>query len=608
MGQTTTFVLLDDARAGEAVADALVYEQPQAVFVATRPDEVAGVLAEAEAARVAAGGSLAGFIAYEAGLALEPRLQPLAASRSGGAGPLVWLGLFSAPTRIAADDVAAWLADRGEGPGTIGPMEPQVSPGGYAAAFAQLREAIHAGDIYQANLTYQLAGSWRGDPVGLYAALRGSSAAGYGGLVFDGSHWLLSFSPELFFSLSGNEAKVKPMKGTRPRGADPAEDRALADDLITSVKDRAENLMIVDLMRNDLARVAEPGSVVVDAPFTVESYPTVHQMVSTVRARLVAGAGATDLVRALFPCGSITGAPKIRAMELLGEIERDARGPYCGAIGRIDADGSAAFNVAIRTLRLTPIENGQGQAVLGIGSAIVADSEPLSERRECEIKAGFLRRAAPGLTAPSCDLIETMRFEPDNGIALLELHLARMKASAGSLGFAFDRHALRNQIQALCFELDAPARVRVLVARSGATALEAGPLPAPLGEPVKVAALPHPLDPGDWRLAHKTSDRGFYEDALAAARTFGAAEAVLVRDGETGGGLVTEGSFTCVFADGPDGALLTPPKALGLLPGVLREHLIAEGRAREADVTLDNLKHGFWLGNALRGLMRAELI
>ena len=604
MAPHAPFVLLDDARAGEGAADALLYESPRALFVAHRPDEVEGALAAADAARVANGGTLAGYIAYEAGLALEPRLAAHAAARSGAAGPLVWLGLFDPARRIAAADVPAWLAARAEAPGTLGPMEPQLSPGGYAAAFASLTEAIHAGDIYQANLTYPLAGSYRGDPVGLYAALRDGAQAGYGGLVFDGAHWLLSFSPELFAALNGAEAKVKPMKGTRPRMADASADAAMARDLAASVKDRAENLMIVDLMRNDLSRVAEPGSVRVDAPFAVESYPTVHQMVSTVRARLAPGRSAMDMVRALFPCGSITGAPKIRAMELLTEAERDARGPYCGAIGRIDADGNAAFNVAIRTLRLTPIENGQGSAVLGIGSAIVADSDAMSERRECEVKAGFLRRAAPGLAAPQCDLIETMRFDPDSGIPHLEAHLARMKASAVTLGFVFDRHALRNQIQALCFELETPAKVRLMVARSGASALETAPLPAPLGEPVKVAALPHPLDPTDWRLAHKTSDRGFYEDALTAARGFGADEALLVRkDGQ-----VTEGCWTSVFAEGSDGVLVTPPLGLGLLPGVLRAHLIEQGRAREGAVTLDMLAGGFWLGNGLRGLMAAQLV
>jgi para-aminobenzoate synthetase/4-amino-4-deoxychorismate lyase len=604
MGQPVPFVLLDDARAGEAAADALLYEAPRALFVATRADEVEPVLAAAEAARREQGGSLAGYIAYEAGLALEPKLAPHAAARTGAAGPLVWLGLFDPPRSIPAADVPAWLAARTEGPGTLGPMEPQLSPGGYAAAFATLNEAIHAGDIYQANLTYPLAGSYRGDPVGLYAALRGAADAGYGGLICEGAHWLLSLSPELFVALNGAEAKVKPMKGTRPRAADPEADAAMAAELASSVKDRAENLMIVDLMRNDLARVAEAGSVRVDAAFAVESYPTVHQMVSTVRARLTPGMGAMDLVRALFPCGSITGAPKIRAMELLTEVERDARGAYCGAIGRIDADGNAAFNVAIRTLRLTPIENGQGSAVLGIGSAIVADSDPMAERRECEVKAGFLRRAAPGLTAPQCDLVETMRFEPESGIALLEDHLARMKASAGVLGFAFDRHAVRNQIQALCFELDAPAKVRLLVARSGASALETAPLPAAPEGPVRVAALPHPLDPSDWRLVHKTSDRGFYEDAAAAARTLGADEALLVR----ADGLVTEGSYASVFVEGPDGVLLTPPVSLGLLPGVLRGNLIAGRRAREAELTLDDLAGGFWLGNAVRELQRAVLV
>jgi para-aminobenzoate synthetase/4-amino-4-deoxychorismate lyase len=163
---------------------------------------------------------------------------------------------------------------------------------------------------------------------------------------------------------------------------------------------------------------------------------------------------------------------------------------------------------------------------------------------------------------------------------------------------------LRNQIQALCFELEVPARVRLLVSRSGASALETGPLPAALAEPVAVAALPHPLDPSDWRLAHKTSDRGFYEDALAAARSLGAQEALLVR----ADGLVTEGSWTSIFVDGPGGVLLTPPTQLGLLPGVLRQHLIAEGRAREGELTLDHLAGGFWIGNALRGLMRAQLV
>ncbi|MCV0382959.1 MAG: aminodeoxychorismate synthase component I [Erythrobacter sp.] len=605
-------VLLDDAREDGALdngapekkaADALLYENPREIFVARRPDEVAGVLEAADAARRASGGTLAGYIAYEAGLALEPRLAPLADARTGAAGPLVWIGLFDEAARIAAADMPDWLAARQRGTASLGPLDPQVSPGAYVAMFDELQEAIRAGDIYQANLTFPLAGGFTGDPVALYAALRPAARAGYGGLVFDGSHWLLSLSPELFVSLKGRAAKTKPMKGTRPRSMDAATDAALKDDLAHSAKDKAENLMIVDLLRNDLARVAEPGSVRVDAPFAVESYPTVHQMVSTVRADLAEGRGAIDLVRALFPCGSVTGAPKIRAMELIDRVERDARGPYCGAIGRIGADGEAAFNVAIRTLRLTEIENGRGKAVLGVGGAIVADSDAQSEWREALLKGGFAR-AAPGFAASGCDLIETMRFDPDGGIARLELHLARIRDSATALGFALDRHEARNCLHALCFDLEQPMVVRLLASRGGAIAVEAKSLPDAWPDPAGAIALPLPVDPGDGRLRHKTTDRGFYEDARDVATLEGAEEAILVRHD----GLVTEGAISNIFLRDADGVLLTPPAALGLLPGVLRQSLLESGEAREAELVLDDLADGFLLGNSVRGLHPARLL
>ena len=605
------FVLLDDARS-EGAADAQLFSNPDRIFSAHRPAEVASVLQAADTAQRETGRHLAGFIAYEAGLALEPKLHPLAAARSGGSGPLVWLGLFDAPERISAAQVPAWLAAHANSTPapSIGPLDPQLSIGGYMKAFARLQEAIRAGDIYQANLTFPLAGSYRGDPLSLYAAIRPAANAGYGGLVFDGSHWLLSFSPELFVATDGTSVKAKPMKGTRPRSIDPAQDSALADELSASVKDRAENLMIVDLMRNDLSRVAQPGSVKVDRPFTVESYPTVHQMVSSIRAKLKPGTGALDLVRALFPCGSITGAPKIRAMELIAEVERDARGPYCGAIGRIappeeNEGGEAAFNVAIRTLRLTPVENGHGQAVLGVGSAIVADSLPLAEWRECVIKGGFVRQSSAELRAAGFDLIETMRFEPDSGIDLLELHLQRIGASAAELGFAFDRHEVRNRIQALCFELEEAARLRLVLARSGAIALEASPLPEGKVGAMQCALLALPVDEGDWRLRHKSTDRGFYEDALAIVRRAGGDEAILLRDD----GCVTEGSFTNIFVPSDeDDVLLTPPLEQGLLPGVLRRSLIESGKAREAAISLGDLARPFYIGNAVRGLMKARLL
>ena len=601
------FVLLDDARA-EGAADARLYRAPVEVIVARRSDEVGAAL---EKARKLSGQglNLAGYLAYEAGLCLEPKLAALAACRTGADGPLVWFGAFEGWETIAAADVPQWLAAHGGSePTSIGPLDPSLSPGGYSAVFATIQNAIRAGDIYQANLTFPLEGAWRGDPLALYAAIRPAARAGYGGIVHDGTHWLLSFSPELFFSLKGREARCKPMKGTRPRGRTPTEDEAFAAELAESAKERAENLMIVDLMRNDLSRVAVPGSVRVENPFAVETYPTLHTMTTTVTAQLPPETGAVDMLRALFPCGSITGAPKIRAMELIDAVERSPRGPYCGAIGRIDAGGEAAFNVAIRTLRLTPDRNGPqgggGRAVLGVGSAVVADSQALPEWRECLVKGAFLRQSANDMTASQFDLIEAMAFTPEEGVPLLELHLERMKASAAELGFEFDRHAVRNAIQALCFDLDGPAKVRLLLARSGATALEAVALSqGEMRQPVVCGALPIPVDPGDWRLRHKTSDRWFYEEARAAAMAQGADEAILVRPD----GLVTEASHSNLFVE-RDGMLLTPPASLGLLPGVLRRSLIDEGRAKEAELTLEDLAQGFLLGNSVRGLMKAELL
>jgi para-aminobenzoate synthetase / 4-amino-4-deoxychorismate lyase len=581
-------VLLDDARAAGA-SPARLYRRPQEIVVARRPDEVGGALQKLDVLRNE-GAHLAGWVAYEAGLALEPRLAHLA--RSGAVGPLVWFGVFDSYEELAADEVPGWLAAHSSGNASLGPLEPQLSEGAYQAAFATLREAIAAGDIYQANLTLPLAGSFSGDPLALYAALRPAAAAGYGGVVHDGSHWLLSFSPELFFAVQGGKVTVRPMKGTRPRGPDPIADERLAADLAQSSKDRAENLMIVDLMRNDLSRVAVPGSVRVEAPFTIESYPTVHQMVSTISGRLAPGWTGADLLRALFPCGSITGTPKIRAMELIAEVERDSRGPYCGA----------AFNVAIRTLRLTPGEgeaNVGGRAVLGVGSAIVADSDVGSEWRECMVKGGFVRQATA-----SFDLIESMLFTPEEGIALLELHLERIKASAAEFGFEFDRHAARNAIQALCFELETAAKVRLLLSRTGATSLVTEPLSSgTVEEPVVCGVLSLPVDTGDWRLRHKTTDRGFYDRARAVAQAAGAGEALFIRDD----GLVTEASRSNVFIRRGD-QLVTPPADLGLLPGVLRRSLVESGRAVEGEVRLSDLADGFLLGNSVRGLVVARLL
>lgn len=382
---TEPFILLDDARPDGSHAtgakDARLYRAPVEVVVARRPDEVATALERIGADH---SGDWAGYIAYEAGLALEPKLASRAAKRCGATGPLLWFGRFAGYETIPASEVPNWLnanASAGHSHTRLGPLEPQLSPGGYARAFTAMVEAIRAGDIYQANLTFPLAGSWQGDPVALYAAIRGDASAGHGGLIWDGSHWLLSFSPELFFALKDSEATVRPMKGTAPRGRSEVEDTALAEALSSSAKNRAENLMIVDLMRNDLGRVCVPGSVAVPALFVLESFRNVHHLVSTVTGRLRRDCGVPDLLAACFPGGSITGAPKRRAMEIIAELEPHPRDAYCGTVFWMTADGRFGSNIAIRTFVAR-----DGVLHGWAGAGIVSDSDPDAEQRECLAK------------------------------------------------------------------------------------------------------------------------------------------------------------------------------------------------------------------------------
>jgi para-aminobenzoate synthetase/4-amino-4-deoxychorismate lyase len=314
-------------------------------------------------------------------------------------------------------------------------------------------------------------------------------------------------------------------------------------------------------------------------------------MVSAVEAELAPGRDAVDLIEALFPCGSVTGAPKLRAMEVIAEVEADARGPYTGAIGRIGPDGSAAFNVAIRTVVL---EEGRDDARIGLGSAVVADSTVDGEWDECLAKGLFLT-----MDQPRFDLFETMRFDPLDGIVRLDAHIARLGASAQTFGFAFDRHEIRNELHAATFRQAAAARVRLMLSASGAIAIEVSALPAAPAQPIAVRIVPLPVDPQDFRLRHKTTDRGFYREARAKAGTF---EVVYAR----ADGRLTEGSFTNLFVP-RDGKLVTPPLALGLLPGIQRAMLIESGEAIEGELTVADLHGEFFLANDLRGLMKARL-
>jgi para-aminobenzoate synthetase/4-amino-4-deoxychorismate lyase len=324
--------------------------------------------------------------------------------------------------------------------------------------------------------------------------------------------------------------------------------------------------------------------------FAVERFPTVLQMTSAVISELEEGIGPVELLHATFPCGSVTGAPKIRAMEIIEGLEAGPRGVYTGSVGALAPDGGAAFNVAIRTLTLPA---GQSVASMGLGSGLVADSRPDEEWRECLAKGAFVEDRR------SFDLIETMRFDPQDGLPDLERHLARMKRSADALGFPFDRHDARNELQAATFPLRCARKLRLLLSRSGAVAIEVRAMPEEADEPVEVALAPLPVEPEDFRLRHKTSDRGFYDATRQAA---GAFEVVF----EGPDGFLTEGSFTSLFVERGD-VLVTPPLARGLLPGILRERLIEEGLAQEGDLRAEDLSGTFYIGNAVRGLLEARL-
>jgi len=364
----------------------VVFDRPQEVILARVPGEVAPALARAEAAR-ARGGWIAGYVAYEAGYALEPKLRRLMPRRR--AGPLVALGVFGPPGDAgAALDRAA---EEGQGSAMLPPV-PGVGRRAYGGAMAKVLAYIAAGDCYQVNLTFPMRSRLvSGTPLGLYGALRRTGAVGHGAFVDLGvGPVVVSRSPELFFSLdAGGRIAARPMKGTRPRDADPVADATLKAELLASAKDRAENLMIVDLLRNDISRLAEVGSVRVPALYAVESYATVHQMVSTVEGQLAAPPSLPALMAALFPCGSVTGAPKIRAMEIIREVERAPRGVYCGSVGWMAPDGRADFSVAIRTLSVTGDE-----IVMNVGGGVVHDSTAAGEWEEALWKARFVKAAS----------------------------------------------------------------------------------------------------------------------------------------------------------------------------------------------------------------------
>lgn len=605
-------------RASAQESSTRLFIAPLRICVANTAAEVAGLFREIESA-IAAGFTAAGFFTYECGKAFEPKAD-MRASQPGQ--PLAWFGVYERSYRF--DHETGTFPD-GEPPELlrfrVGEDQPDselvidaelgLTEQQYAERIAAIHEWIRAGDVYQLNLTVPYSVCVRGSVAALYARLRERQPVEYGALI----HWqaerrVLSFSPELFFRVDEKNGSrritTKPMKGTAARGRTTHEDRERAEWLRNDPKNQSENVMIVDLLRNDLGRIAKFGSVRTEDLFAVQRLPTLWQMTSTVMSELRPEVGYHDIFRALFPCGSITGAPKVRAMQLLAGLEEQPRGVYTGAIGYFSRQRTV-FNVAIRTLEL---DGDQG--TMGVGSGIVIDSDAKEEYDECVLKAEFLtglpHRASGGFTMPDrFFLIETMLW--DGCYPLLELHLDRLTDSAQYFGFDCERRAVKEALEerARQFQDGAAHKVRVLLTGEGELRIGEQLLAAPDGaERVgKVCIATQRTNSSDRWLFHKTTQRPLYAPAYLQVEAKGYADVLFLNER----GEVTEGAISNVFVE-KDGKWLTPPVECGLLAGVYRRHLLkTRANAEERVLLLEDLRtaDAVYLCNALRGLRRVEV-
>jgi para-aminobenzoate synthetase/4-amino-4-deoxychorismate lyase len=595
-----------------------LFTGPVRVCVANTPAEMPGLFRDIEDA-VRAGQTAAGFFTYECGNCFEPTAG-ICAGEIGK--PLAWFGIYDRGYRF--DHTTGKFPD-GEPPGLSRFCASENKPASeltiqaelglteaqYAEKIAAIHEWIRAGDVYQLNFTVPLSVRVDGSVAALYARLRTRQPVEYGAFV----HWqqgqrILSFSPELFFRVDeehgGRRITAKPMKGTAARGRTTREDRERAEWLRNDPKNRSENVMIVDLLRNDLGRLAKFGTVKTENLFAVERYPTLWQMTSTVTGNLRPEVGFQEIFRALFPCGSITGAPKVRAMQLLAGLEERPRGVYTGAVGFF-SPRRTVFNVAIRTLEL----DGE-RGTMGVGSGIVIDSDAAEEFSECVLKAEFLwgsaRASSGGFVLPEKFLlIETMLW--DRGYPLLELHLDRLMDSAEYFAFPCERTTVETALEEHTrrFTDAAPRKVRLLVDGEGSLQIADEVLqPASAVERIgRVSIAKERTDPADKWLYHKTTQRPLYALATKEALQSGYDDVLFFNlRGE-----VTEGAISNVFIE-KNGRLLTPPVACGLLSGVYRRHLLeTRPGAEERVLTADDLRQAdaVYLTNAVRGLRRVEI-
>lgn len=546
--------------------------------------------------RLDAGFFLAGWIGYEAGYGFE-RNSAVCLRKVAPDEPLAWFGVYGEPGRFAGDALEAFLAGEDRGGFSL----PESIPFGYdrqeyAELVAAIRERLAAGDVYQVNLTGRFRFPFEGSPSALFTELRRSQPAAYSAFLNTGERTVLSLSPELFFRCEGGFIETKPMKGTAPRGSTSGEDILKRQELVSCQKNRAENLMIVDLLRNDLGRICVPGSVVTENLFALETYPTLHQMVSTVRGKLGNEVELFDIFRALFPSGSVTGAPKIRAMELIDRLEPSSRGIYTGAIGFMQPDRDMVFSVAIRTLELVA-----GHGMYGSGSGIVWDSDPQQEYSECLLKARILTGAA----GAGCGIFESLLW---NGRMLwASEHIERIRASAAGLGICFDVGLAERLLQDLDGELaDRGGRykVRLELSVDGSMRVTHEQVPASSSlEPLRLCLCGEPVDSSDILRYHKTTARTFLDRFFRMAQERGYDDVLFLNER----GEVAESAIANVIVR-KDGRYCTPPRSSGLLAGICRNYFLdTRTDCREQPLFPEDLVSAdlIYLCNSVRGMRRA---
>jgi para-aminobenzoate synthetase/4-amino-4-deoxychorismate lyase len=595
------FALLDDSSASAAAPRSRLYTGWLRTLTCTTIDDLPALLAELQQP----GRHAVLLMTYELGAALHGVIPRL------GSGALAQVLLFAHCQSLSADAVHDWLQTQsGAAPAGIAGLRDSIDGATFAQHIGRIRDYIAAGDTYQVNYTYRIRFDAFGTLAALYLRLRARQPVPFGALIAlpDGTA-VLSLSPELFVRHVDGALLAQPMKGTAAATGDPVQDAASAARLAGDPKNRAENLMIVDLLRNDLSRIAALGSVAVPQLFEVTRFSGVLQMTSTVTARLHPAATLAQVVDAIYPCGSITGAPKLRTMQIIRELEADARGVYTGAIGWFDAAagpgiGNFCLSVPIRTLVLqAPDAGGVRAGEMGIGAGIVHDSVAADEYAECALKARFLT-AMPNEFA----LFETMAVTRDGGCVLLERHLHRLTTSAAYFGFACDVLALRAAVMQACATLpdNAPRRLRLALDWHGDCTIRSSLLQPWVGVAGLLLAL-QPTASADLFLRHKTTQRAQYDAAWRAAEVQGAFDMLFFNER----GEVTEGARSNVFAQ-IDGQWCTPPLSAGVLPGVMRAHLLADPQwaASERTLTLADLQRAdrLVLCNALRGVLTAVLV